>query len=390
MPAPLAASTGTTAGGVPYPNLADPATAQRFADQAVAGGNPYFQGPGSPQASPQGRTAADQAAGRLQAGPSAADIKAGMEFGANPSGYQAPEFMTPAMQAYVDQFHASQAQMQQSLNSSLAQALSGLKQRRDAAAKVVATLPGEYDAAYTQATNAATSAAHNAASAFHGPTIGGATGQKDIAKGNANARAAGKAAQPLLEAGITADYSKGQTTLANTNMQNQALLADQNAQFAAQMAHDQAAFDNANAQQKAAINADITKAIVMGNIDVANQEKLSAYQQSHPAALSVSDRLSIARMNQSAQNEADTGARANHFTSAAGMAMANQMGPELLGVITSGGTSSAAKNQINTAVSRIMHDPDLKQWAGEHGYLAKDPKTGGIVLTINGQTYSGT
>src|SRR5258708_1791601 len=54
-------------------------------------------------------------------------------------------FMTPALLQYVNQFRQSQAQQQQAMNAGLVQALQGLGERRDAAAKVSAQLPGQYE-----------------------------------------------------------------------------------------------------------------------------------------------------------------------------------------------------------------------------------------------------
>jgi hypothetical protein len=156
-----------------------------------------------------------------------------------------PSHMTDAMATYVAQFQRSQAAQQQAINAGLVQALGGLGQRRDAASKVVATLPGEFDKAYLQAT----ANQHEQAKLTAPPTspvplseraaAAERANQASITAGNTQAQAAGHANQPLLEAGIAADYSKGATTLDNTKMQNQAALSDEATQFAMQQYRDQ-------------------------------------------------------------------------------------------------------------------------------------------------------
>jgi hypothetical protein len=141
--------------------------------------------------------------------------------------------MTPAMQTYVDQFKQSQAAQQQALNANLIQALGGLGERRSAAAKVAATLPGQFNQAYEQAAQSQAQAAQQAG--FGHPVIGAGRDQALITAANTQQRAAGLANQPLLQAGITADYSKGQTALQNTNMQNQSAIAQAQQDFARQL-----------------------------------------------------------------------------------------------------------------------------------------------------------
>jgi hypothetical protein len=169
-----------------------------------------------------------------------------------PAPAPAPSFMTPAMQQYVDAFHASQGAQQQAINSGLAAALQGLGARRDAAAKSAAALPGQYQAAYDQATQAQQAAAQQASAAFGNGAIGGNAYEGLISAANANERAAGTAAQPLLEAGITADYSQGQTALQNTHMANQAAVSDANLQFQGEMAKAQADWQQHQDDLKAA------------------------------------------------------------------------------------------------------------------------------------------
>lgn len=153
-----------------------------------------------------------------------------------------PGFMTPAMQQYVNQFNQSQSSQQQVINAGLLQALQGLGSRRDAAAKAASALPAEYQKSYVQATAAANNAARTAAAAAVGKTIGGAAIAPMIASANAGTLQANQDSQPLLQAGITADYSKGVTALDNTHMQNQAQIASQQQAFDMQQLKDAAAY----------------------------------------------------------------------------------------------------------------------------------------------------
>jgi hypothetical protein len=202
--------------------------------------------------------------------------------------------MTPALQQYVNQFQQSQAAQQQAMNAGLVQALQGLGSRRDAAAKVAATLPGQYEQAYTQATQAGQAAANTAGKALNlGPGVPAASGATQQAAAgdlganaavNAAGREGGIAGQPLLQAGINADYSKGATTLANTNMQNQASVDQQ-----------QGAFD----QQLALAQQGYTQGVNMANLN--SSLGVQAWKQENPnAALTPAQQQAAA--NQQAQD----------------------------------------------------------------------------------------
>jgi hypothetical protein len=151
-----------------------------------------------------------------------------------------PDYMTPAMSQYVSQFQASQAQQQQAINSGLLQAMQGLGQRRDAAAKLVASVPGQYNAIQAQATQAANSnAGAPTVTAGQGAGVAQAAVNSNnalIAEGNRSIGQAGASMTPLLNMGVAADYSKGQTTLNNTHMMNQAAIAQQQTDFDQKMA----------------------------------------------------------------------------------------------------------------------------------------------------------
>ena len=187
---------------------------------------------------------------------------------------QGPQFMTEAMQKYVNQFNQSQAAQQQSINAGLVQALAGLGSRRDAASKVAATLPGEYDKAYLHATANQQQAQKNAA--FGHDTIGGNANEPLITAANTQQQAAGHANQPLLEAGIAADYSKGATTLANTKMQNEADVAAGQRAFDMQMLQSQAQFQQGSQDKTAQYAHDREMAILNSQLGI------DAYKAQNP------------------------------------------------------------------------------------------------------------
>lgn len=160
--------------------------------------------------------------------------------------------MNAAMLRYVAQFQQSQADQQQAINSGFITAMSGLGARRDAAAAVSAGLPAQYNTAYqaAQASNAKNDAAlaPNLGPANSAPALAYAKANAaNNSKAGASAHAADLGSQAMMNAGITADYSQGQTALSNTKMANQSGLDAQAANFALQQAHDQATFDQAQA-----------------------------------------------------------------------------------------------------------------------------------------------
>jgi hypothetical protein len=214
-----------------------------------------------------------------------------------------PTFMTPALQQYVNQFRQSQAAQQQAMNAGLVQALQGLGERRDAASKVAAQLPAQYEQAYQQATQAGQAAANTAGAALNlgkgVPAASAVTQQAAAGDLGANAavnaagREAGVAGQPLLQAGITADYSKGANTLQNTNMQNQAAVDQQQAAFDQQMALAQASYEQ--------------------NVNMANLQSslgVQAYKAENPNA-ALTPQQTVALQNQQAM---DTSAQKAGFT----------------------------------------------------------------------------
>jgi hypothetical protein len=191
-----------------------------------------------------------------------------------PAPPQTADFMTPAMQKYVDQFKMSQAQQQQAINAGLMQAMQGLGQRRDAAANTVATLPGAVNDTYarTQADAARQAAQENAQV---GANVD-AGARALIASNAAGEKGAALGMTPLLQAGVTADYSKGATTLSNTKMMNEAALQQQQQDFDTKLLMAQAQWQQGQQDKSAAYQHDI---------DMANlQSSLSqqAFDHEHP------------------------------------------------------------------------------------------------------------
>lgn len=165
--------------------------------------------------------------------------------------------MTPAMQAYVDQFKQSQAAQQQTINAGLLQAMHGLGERRDAAAQLVASLPGQYGNIQNEANQDLAASAQTAALPKGVPTTADAqavmnTTNQGIANGNAQIGIAAKQGVPLLNMATAADYSKGATTLQNTHMMNQAQIQAQQQGFDSDMLKAQAQFQHDQAAQQQA------------------------------------------------------------------------------------------------------------------------------------------
>lgn len=183
----------------------------------------------------------------------------GLAAGNDTSSASSADFMTPAMQQYVDQFKASQANQQQAINAGLMQAMQGLGQRRDAAAQLVSSLPGQYgtimnEANADQKNSAAVDArAKGAPVSPNSAAVLGANSQL-ISNANKQIGIAGKQGVPLLNMAVAADYSKGATTLNNTHMQNQAQLADRQQAFDSDMLKSQAAWQQQQEQSKVAQN----------------------------------------------------------------------------------------------------------------------------------------
>ena len=152
-----------------------------------------------------------------------------------------PGYMTPAMQA----------NQQQSINAGLVQSLAGLGARRDAAAKTVAAMPAQLNSIYKQvmANGEGSAGLNNSNGAAQSAVV-----QQAMADNAAQAKGDNAGSQmmtPLLQAGITADYSQGANTLNNTHMQDTAGVQSQQQAFDQSMLQGQAQFDAtqaANAQ----------------------------------------------------------------------------------------------------------------------------------------------
>lgn len=188
-----------------------------------------------------------------------------------------PSFLTPEMQRYINQFRSSQGAQQSAINAGLVQALQGLGERRDAAAKVANTLPAQYDERLKAHKANAARANTVADTAFGGRATPGENADKGVNIGRAaSATAAGHATQPLLQAGITADESKGRTTLANTHMQNQASIAATQQEFDSRMALAAAEWGRGQDDKTAAYAHDREMAVLNSSLQT------EQYKATHP------------------------------------------------------------------------------------------------------------
>lgn len=173
--------------------------------------------------------------------------------------------ITPLMNAYSAQFSKSQAAQQQALNAGLWNAMSGLGARRDAASAVAAQMPGRVNDIYNHV-NADTARQNKVQG------IGGARGADPgitalIAEGHASEKKGGLASKPLMDAGITADYSHGSTALSNTDMANRGALADRADQFALEMAKMKAGAQQNTNNQEASFAHDREMAILNAQLN---------------------------------------------------------------------------------------------------------------------------
>lgn len=291
-----------------------------------------------------------------------------------------PEFMTPAMQTYVNQFHQSQAAQQQAMNSALVQSLQGLGARRDAAAKAVATLPGEYNTAYANATADQRQAAKDAGAAFGvGAGSNIHAGEAANAARTAGDKTAGIAANPIIQSGVTADYTKGVQTLGNEDFQNKAVLAQNQQAFDLAMAQNQAQWQHDQQTRGSTLADDITKMKLSSSLDRENYD----YKLKNPGPDGLVDtpygRMSPYDAAKLGQSD-DAASRKANFSSASGEARANQYGPNYLqylqtGVSTSG-QPAVAKKEVETLKGQIANDPDLLNWMVIHNVVSIDKSTG--------------
>lgn len=214
------AATAAPARGTPIssnlPNLNDPAVRAKFVGEAVGGGNPYL--PGGPVAASHSSPAPGV--------PSAAAAAAG----AKPmSNVQMVPGFGPITSGYIDAYNASLANARSGINTQLAQALGELGQRRDAAAGIVAGLPGEV-AKTAAGSQGALAQANKAALGALGP---GSAGQIQVGQGALGSALAGEQSaaasmQPYLGLANMANYQSGAAGLRQQAMQGQqALDADQ-------------------------------------------------------------------------------------------------------------------------------------------------------------------
>jgi hypothetical protein len=264
--------------GAPAPSeQLTPSGMQLFAAQAAGGGGTYT---GAQTVNPNYNSAAAQQmipAPYTQPAPAA------------PRPPQMPNFMTPAMSQYVNQFKASQEAQQQAINAGLLNAMQGLGERRDAASSTVAATQPQLAASLgsEQAAQAHTQSMGAGLPPAAAPTVDGQTLSNVVAAGAKETAAANKSSGAAMNAGVAADYTKGKTTLSNQQMQNIAQVQQQQQQFDQQMVAMKAQAEQQWAQQQASFTHDKDMATLQANlqhpggqltpqqqIDMQNQQQL--------------------------------------------------------------------------------------------------------------------
>lgn len=339
-----------------------PAGAAAFAAQAVGGGNPY----GAPPAPAEGNAAAGTLAdfGYLpqSVGPSSADVAAGERFGA---ATVAP--FSPSVD-YANQFQASLGAQRKALDNALATSLAQLGSRRDAAAKVIATIPGEVTTNLNAAEQRGAAVQGNADKAVKTGQAGGAVG------GNANAglyqadlkenAGAGRAVEPLLQLGATANYDLGATGLQQQHMAGVDALEQQQRAFDASMAQQQQQEAFATQQNNQAYLRQLASAPPE---TFAQRQDLAGIDPNTGVPFSVEARGNSVNPQtgltayESAKQQLARDEQANHanYSSYQAWQMADQKGPQLLKVLSD---PAAGKDAQKIVQSQFAADADLRNW----------------------------
>ena len=282
--------------------------------------------------------------------PTSAQLAAGMAYGAaHESGN--PNTLQPDTN-YVQAFNASIGAQRQAIDNMLASSMSQLGDRRDAAAKVIAAMPGQVAQTYKSA-EGQQSAIMNAANAGskNDQAIGAGANAPLIQNELAANEAAGKAATPLVQLGATANYDLGAAGL-----QQQALAGTQAAD------QQQAAFD---AQQAATQQAEqFQLAHTATPLSFAQQIALKEAGVNPSYAVNPQTGLTADQTATQAR-DANSAAAKLGYTDVNGMQTAAQRGPALIAALTNPNTDSDSKKAILT---EINHDPNIAAWAKQYAY----------------------
>jgi len=211
-------------------------------------GMPTYGFPDAPKVAPQlepGRTGwealAPAAAAERARQKHEADLRAGMAYANANKPPEAPP--DPAMPQpnhdYLKAFNDSIAVQRRGIDNALMAAMTSLGARRDAAAKVVAGVPQQVKDSYRSAETKGSAVMTAATKASGRTAIGGDENAKLYEADLTSNRNAGHAVQPLLAAGVQANYDLGEAGLNAQHLAGMSQLDSQQAQFNAQMAGQQ-------------------------------------------------------------------------------------------------------------------------------------------------------
>lgn len=162
-------------------------------------------------------------------------------------GQPSPYGLDPSLTAYLSQFNSSIANSRKSIDTQLAQAMGELGQRRDAAAKVVAGLPGEVNQAYAPAQaglQQAGVAGQGALSQDVRGSVGALAGPLQSAL--AQEKGGGNAMQPYLDLANQANYGAGSSALRQQAMVGQQALDSKQQDFVQSLLQNQLSRQQAN------------------------------------------------------------------------------------------------------------------------------------------------
>lgn len=156
-------------------------------------------------------------------------------------------------QQYINAFNQHYGESQARLQSNLQQALGELGQRRDAAAQVVAGLPGQINSSYNFASGLLNSSEKAGLGALSKDVRGGASAYNAPAQETlALNRTAGQNLAPFLNLGMLANYQSGAAGLRQQEMVGEQGLADQRANFDMEQLRTKSQHDQTIADQNAA------------------------------------------------------------------------------------------------------------------------------------------
>lgn len=287
---------------------------------------------------------------------------------------------------YAAQFHASIGSQRQALDNALATSLAQLGGRRDAAAKVIAGIPGQVQGEFKAANARAANVKGNADKA---EGVGRANGGKggDLNAGlyaqdlNQN-EAASTAVTPLLQLGATANYDLGASGLQQQHLAGVSALEQQQAAFDQQMAGQQS--QEAFQHNEGTLNYE--RGLATTPAPQTPEQQVAIYQAEHGVPLTPEQQVAVYQAehpqnndaNNRSNNAADAAAVGKGYTSADGQAKATQVGSYLVQVLHSGVDSQHAipgkqTGKLDDAtkswvIQQLTNNPDLGNYMSQFGY----------------------